>query len=656
MSAPIASTRSSDAGVSDAGSVPPSPISASFRLQPSLNSLFLRRLLSHVGATLEFDDQRDGMSSGHICDLTVILARGSSAVVDPIVIEAADETGLPEFKISDEPTLNHLFNFAETLRGRKVTLFAKSKGSFAQHLTSYLTSWGMDVSHVSNEPDADAAPEHTEGSPQSASSIGKDEHLSSVDEEQATGRALPPSPGTENMSFYLIDDDVAVLRERLQKIKVEQAYPLHLGGRAKRPSLANHHRPRSSPQVARVMALTPATNALPSLPPVIVHFTSLSNFKLVKDVIQSVLAPGVGAASRLPEVIVIPKPAGPRRVLTALHTAITKPVVDPFFYPTATSPMSPGFHAMTPFFSMPPAAKSPGGRSTTSFRTMSDKSGRSPKDHAPSSPRGVSDTMEYFSDAAAKLGTSPASGLVIQSPDGQPAGIFFHPRAKGSRSNLPSPASERGAPTYDQLGRTRGVSFRRPSDDMKASTFRRSSDVNGHGPRPHMPESTESDGHEAKEPLSLRRKSAAAVEGLPPLSTENPISLGIVIGSPVGDPTPASSRNLSRKGIQIEPSSRYSPDSPSSPSRTAPPSRRRRPFEGPTSAPSPMQKKGKPSDNNIVPRISVLIVDGTYIMCHRRVISIGLMHLYVFRQSDQPDHPFHLHEEEENKVRCREER
>ena len=41
---------------------------------------------------------------------------------------------------------------------------------------------------------------------------------------------------------------------------------------------------------------------------------------------------------RMPEVIVIPKPAGPRRVLTALHTAVTKPIVDPFFAPIATSP------------------------------------------------------------------------------------------------------------------------------------------------------------------------------------------------------------------------------------------------------------------------------------------------------------------------------
>lgn len=628
--------------MSTAGSVPSSPSSVSFRLQPSFKSLFLRRLLSHVGATLAYDVQLDAASSGRICDLSVILDQGSPAVVDSAVNGVSDEVvaGSPELKISDEPTLDQLLHFAETLRGRKATLFANSKGSFAQHLTSYLTAWGMDVSHVSNEPDADAAPEHTEGSPQSASftATGKDDSSSSVDVDQASGLSPPPSGllRPENLTFDLIDDDTTVLRERLRKLKAEQAYPLHLGNKGKRPSLANNHRPRSSPQVARVMGLTPASSTLPS-PPVIVHFTSLSNFKLVKDVIQSVLVPGIGSASRLPEVIVIPKPAGPRRVLTALHTAVTKPVVDPFFYPTATSPISPGFHAITPFFNMPGSARSPGGRSTASIRTMSDKSGRSPKDHAPSSPRGMPDTMGYFSDAAARLGTSPASGLVIQSPDGQPAGIFFQPRPKGtgSRSNLPTPVSERGAPMYDQAGRTRGVSYRRPSDDTKVAGVRRGgSDVNTLGPRPTMPESTDSEGHEGKEPLSRRRRSAVAAEHLPPLPTESPISAGMAIGSPACDSpsNPASSRNLSRKGSQIEPSTWHTPDPPGSPSRATPsPSARRprRPLDGPPSAPASMQKKGKPSDANIVPPISVLIVDGTYTTCHRRVISMELTWSFV---------------------------
>ncbi|KAH9843946.1 uncharacterized protein C8Q71DRAFT_730652 [Rhodofomes roseus] len=613
------STRTSDAGASEAGSAPPSPSTASFRSQPSLRSLFLRRLLSHVGATLELDVQPKGaLPAGRFCELAVNLDRGSPAVVDPTVSGAAEEAlpGSPELKISHEPTLEQLTQFAESLRGRKATLFANSKGSFAQHLTSYLTAWGMDVSHVSAEPDADTLPEHMEGSPQSASSTstGRDDSPSSADAEQPTGLAPPPSgiPGPEPLSFYLIDDDVSVLRERLQKIRAEQAYPLHLNTR-KRPSLANHHRPRSSPQVARVMGLTPATTAPNSPSPVIVHFTSLSNFKLVKDAIQSVFVPGIGAASRLPEVIVIPKPAGPRRVLTALHTAITKPIVDPFFYPTATSPISPGFHAMTPFFNMPNAARSPGARSTTSIRTTSDKSARSPKDHTPSSPRGVSDTMEYFSDAAAKLGTSPASGLVIQSPDGQPAGIFFHPKPKGSgsRSNLPTPASERGAPSYESMGRTRAVSFRRPPDDVKAGGLTAgTSDVSRRGSRPPMPESTDSDGREGQEIPSMgRRKSVPASEGLPPLSTESPISAGIVVGSPVGEPSPATSsslRNVPRKGSQVDPLHLHLPDPPS-PSASV--RRPRRNLDSPASALATVQKKGKPSDTNIVPPISVLIVD-----------------------------------------------
>ncbi|CAG8633520.1 1815_t:CDS:2 [Acaulospora colombiana] len=44
----------------------------------------------------------------------------------------------------------------------------------------------------------------------------------------------------------------------------------------------------------------------------------------------------------LAQVLVIPKPAGPRRFLNALHTTTNKIVVDPVYMPIATSPMSPG--------------------------------------------------------------------------------------------------------------------------------------------------------------------------------------------------------------------------------------------------------------------------------------------------------------------------
>ncbi|OSX59282.1 hypothetical protein POSPLADRAFT_1183986 [Postia placenta MAD-698-R-SB12] len=609
------STRSG-AGTSEDGSVPNSP--PSFRTSPSFKTLILRRLLRHVGASLEEDVPPRSFSAGKTYALTVQFERGSPSVVDPAVGASLEDTvyqGFPDFKISHEPTLEQLSQFAESLKGRKVTLFAHSKGSFAQHLTSYLTAWGLDVTHVSTEPGADTLPEHVEQVPEPTSSpTASREELPSAYLDQSSA----PSPSTSRpavadaLSFCLIDDDVAVLRSRLQKARAEQAYPLHLNTR-KRPSLANNHRPRSSPQVARVMGLTPSTSALFAPPPVIVHFTSLANFKLVKDVIQSILMPGAGNASRVPEVIVIPKPAGPRRVLTALHTAITKPIVDPFFYPTATSPISPGFPAITPFFNVSGPAKSPGARSATSVRTASDKSARSPKEHTPSSPRGVSETMEYFSDAAARLGASPASGLVIQSPDGQPAGIFFHPKAKGGgrSERTTTPQSERTGTPSDHPGRSRGVSFRRTADEVKSGS---STPEVATTPRRRAAAGTDGDAGADVQPVE-----GAPSKGkgrLAPHRGESLVTLGPA-GSPAGESPAAAGPPLAppRKPTQPDPLVRHpsDPPPPTSPSRPSPqPGRRlRRPnMDGPSaSAPSTLQKKGKPSDTNIVPPISVLIVD-----------------------------------------------
>lgn len=56
------------------------------------------------------------------------------------------------------------------------------------------------------------------------------------------------------------------------------------------------------------------------------------------------------------------------------------------------------------------------------------------------------DALEYFSETAAKMGGSAASGMVIQSPDGRPAGIFFQPKASASTPSIAGskPALSRG--------------------------------------------------------------------------------------------------------------------------------------------------------------------------------------------------------------------
>lgn len=413
-----------------------------------------------MGASLEPNLQPKTFTTGRACELTVTLERGSPSAVNArtsLPPEDASYQLLSGVRIADEPSLEDLALFTETLRGKKVTLYASSRGSFAHHLTSYLTAWGLDVSHVSAETGAEGNGGQGEGSVGGTPSVTSQRTLGGSPLRSTTyglgleafAKALPqptpfPTAGIEprqpatNMSFIFIDDDVAVLKERLRKLRLQQAYPLTLS--RKRPALAPHHRPQSTPQVSRAVGMGS------SLPVVIVHFTSLTNYKLVKDVIQSDLSAHQGSSSNIPEVMIIPKPAGPRRFLTALHTAVTKPVVDPFFAPIATSPITTGqgssFNFNNPSTRTPsPMSPTSATAPTQSHRTSSDRSTKSPKESLGDpvnlpipSPLSMSDSMEYFSEAAAKLGASPSSGLVIQSPSGQPAGIFFHPKSKGSKS------------------------------------------------------------------------------------------------------------------------------------------------------------------------------------------------------------------------------
>ncbi|TCD62734.1 ssk1 response regulator receiver [Steccherinum ochraceum] len=559
------------------------------RTDPSFSSHILRRLLRYIGATLDVDSApRHPSFTGFACEVNLVLDPGDPSVIDRAVPTSPESfVGYPEFQIAQEPTLEQLTLFADSLRGKKATLHATTTGPFAHHLSSYLTAWGMDVSHVSTEPDSDNSSERAESteSGETATTVpGLSEQLPNY---------FPSGLTREPLSFVLIDDDVQVLRSCLLKAKAEQAYPLSLNSR-KRPSLASNHRPKSSPQVARVIGPTPSNGPL-STHVVIIHFTSLSKFKLVKDAIQSILTPYNGIAGRIPEVIVIPKPAGPRRFLTALHTAVTKPVVDPFFVPIATSPSSPGMHAFSPF-GMTNAPRSPGGRSSGSLRTASDRSNRSPKEHPAegsflaSSPLGGSDRMEYFSDAAVRMGTSPSTGLVIQSPDGQPAGIFFHPKGR-PWTNTPNPERAEGQ---------RSTSFLLPAG-MEEPSNRPSSRTKARAQLPLPDEETVSKVSKGKAP----QPSSSASDDLPSLSSDQSISTSEISVPPL----PGPSRFVSRRSSQASatsspPMSPQARTGPTSSMRRAP---RRQTID--TTSPSGQPKKKGPGDANIVPPISVLIVD-----------------------------------------------
>lgn len=607
--------------------------------------VILQRLLRQVGASLACDLQPKSFAGGRACELTVTLERAPSAVNARAVPPPEDVTYqlLSGVRIAEEPTLEELAQFAETLRGKKVTLYASSKGSFAHHLTSYLTAWGMDVTHVSAELGVDGNTSQVDSSLSGTPSVTEQRTLGGTPLQstpfgaglEAFSQAIPlptPLPAgsaelrptmTNTLSFIFIDDDVVVLRERLRKLRLQQAYPLTLS--RKRPSLAPHHRPRSSPHVQR------AAGTGTTLPVVIVHFTSLTNYKLVKDVIQSDLASCPGSTSAIPEVMIIPKPAGPRRFLTALHTAVTKPIVDPFFAPIATSPITTG---QTSFFNInTPHTRTPSPKSPTSAsrpsRTNSDRSTKSPKEILvdpvtlpPPSPLSISDSMEYFSEAAAKLGASPSSGLVIQSPSGQPAGIFFHPKGKGKSSVV--------------MERERGQ-FLVPSEQIKATTARRT--PNGKEPMsPHSPHSpmTFSSLHTASIiPTSTPLVDIASQESQP--ASIGPFKpKGKKPSSPRTEDTPilVSSRRASAMSSNNVAIKVITP--PTSPlnetvNASAPPPRRnsRRPTTE-TKQPGPQAGVQGPVDANIVvPPISVLIVDGMLNFCL-------LNHLLIIFLPDNP--------------------
>ncbi|KAG8935009.1 ssk1 response regulator receiver [Tulasnella sp. 417] len=626
---------------------PPPPQFIHERRQPELNTAILQNTLRHVRATLQTDVTPSSgaqIPNSRTYELSVLLSPGPAGTPPGYPLseeEIKARQPFHDFKVASEPTLDELASFVAAdggLKGKKAVFHASERSSFAHHLTSYLTAWGMDVSHVpiesgscpalAGEGESSTATSSVAGdavdgvvetesasskssrsragsdvevkvgtpktgtpksetpkseSPESSASSTKARQLDALAMEPITSEGLLQQPGMAELAgtnFIIIDDDVNVLRRRLGQIRKAaiakfrpQTLPQTIGSLRKRPGL--QHRPRSSPSI-RMATTQPSipgtieeghseteesTNKTVDFDPlqvVILHFTSLSNYKVVQDTIYaSVFAASdnnmttySGAYSpypmgeMIPEVLVIPKPAGPRRFLTALHTAVQKPFIDPFFAPIATTPMSPTAqfrvspwglplggtpsimstpHGLAPALAAnavaaaaaaaagagTPASRivtgrqhssgstgSAGGSVTSSSSRLptlgSTASGdrRSPKGHpaeqqilqqqqqqinaaiagagtqslhsvvpvvpmtytgqphmyTPHPPSPLSrDAVEYFSVNAAATQIGDSTGVLVHSPDGRPAGIFFQPQQQsreGRRSNSNSSSAE----------------------------------------------------------------------------------------------------------------------------------------------------------------------------------------------------------------------
>lgn len=361
-----------------------------------------------------------------------------------------------------EPTMNELKAFAETgLKGVKVELRSGEKSAFAKHLTTYLAGWGMDVSHIAldaEEFDTLSMTGSSNGDPwqlRRETSVRPDSGFGNPAE--TTSHSIPPidtnvkpihDSGSTNTTpsstsieppanFIIVDDDIATLKRLLISYRAPSVLQYAPSLLNKRPQLSSR-RTRSSNHIRQV------THA----PSIIIHFASLTHYKAIKEAIQDAVA--TTKSTTLPEVLVVPKPAGPRRIITALWTALKRPTVDPSLAPIATSPTSPGVQYWTPrlspailnqqdFDSAAVEALGKDGNSSGPSRARTPPSyfSGAPVGHPPSPLGKISDEqVSYFSCVAETMdGTSPSEGMVVQSPNGRPA-IFFQPLARANRPGI----------------------------------------------------------------------------------------------------------------------------------------------------------------------------------------------------------------------------
>jgi osomolarity two-component system response regulator SSK1 len=300
------------------------------------NANLTAQLLSYIHAECIVDPDTDKNQTKF--EFSFDLDSGKKDIINKMFI-SKDSTLLKNhyanIKFSNEPSLKDLLQFIEHLKGLKMVLHAPEQSIFAKHLTSCLASWNTDISHVPVMNTINDESTQSELSDHSSVTTPNIEHVP----PRVPTTPPVPSPAIEEEhihsippAFILIDDDIATLETKLNEFRLQPA--------ASASTLqAQHHGRRS-----HFHAKKPSThqqNLFHQGTTAIIHFTSLTKYKAVRDTIQSYAFLPSRDPFSMPRVVVVPKPAGPRRFLTALHTAWHNAMVEPHFSAIATAPSSP---------------------------------------------------------------------------------------------------------------------------------------------------------------------------------------------------------------------------------------------------------------------------------------------------------------------------
>ncbi|KAF9155985.1 ssk1 response regulator receiver [Linnemannia schmuckeri] len=385
-------------------------------------------------------------------------------------------------KASTEPTVLELLRFSRKLGGVKVVLMAREHSAFGVRLLGYLKTWGI---HVTTKTIRDADGAEGEGEngygfttedPQTPTGTTKRTNSSSSlsgKSSDSSGKtdAISASKSVGNPAFIMIDDDVRVLGQQI--LKLQSTPPSPGPGSTTPKGRPTHRRHKSITSIQHTS---------------IIYFTSLPTFKQARDTIMLILGtqmPGMHysiantlaghppSQGPLPYILVLPKPAGPRRVLTAIHTAINVPVLDQTYSPIATAPTSPApmvrhFSAEINPFDRDRIVYDPISHQayaqTTPHSTQSSPGSMSPNHSSGSDQRYRRETRQYtepggsggmmtYSSETQSFGgivspETPGGSRFLGSPNGMPVpasgnqlqGILFDPTASRSQGTLsPSP-------------------------------------------------------------------------------------------------------------------------------------------------------------------------------------------------------------------------
>ncbi|OBZ87943.1 hypothetical protein A0J61_03999 [Choanephora cucurbitarum] len=403
---------------------------------PIPNTGLTVRLIHFIRGQMDMEDLNKNKT---LVKLTLELSPGSNNEQRLLLIERQ----LSNVQFANEPTLEELNSFVTKLKGVRLILHAPEKSIFAKHLTSCLASWNTDISHlpvlgystvdeegsVASDTTAHGTDSDTSVHSQQPIKTPLDIHallspssrpINTANTSANTNSKIPsPAIAEEQIhsippAFILIDDDIMTFERKLKEFRDKPPVPSQQQQQQQTPTVppvtpqlqSSQAQQTSSQQPSRRHRRTKSRSSLAS--DVILHgtvavvfFSSLGNYKRVRDTIQwfsSIHVPG------LPRVIVVPKPAGPRRFLTALHTAWRNAVVEPQFIPIATSPVSPfiGVTHLTPTAgTVPPEGLTPSAALTPHDATRFSPGTRRNRLHSPSGLHLESEKGNYFFDPLA---------------------------------------------------------------------------------------------------------------------------------------------------------------------------------------------------------------------------------------------------------------